>query len=345
MNDRLKGDYFFMDISIRQIQGNSGIDIWAQNLCAGIQRSGHHCTLNLGPPIFEFFPNLLSLMRANNDVDIIHSNSWNGYAFKNELPLVITEHHVIHDPEYNAYRTLVQKLYHRWIYHCEQRSLKVADVVTCDCEYTRKKLEEVFGYSDAHLVYVGIDEKLFSPSYQETDTMDIPKAKNVLFFAGNLSRRKGADLLPAIMNHLGDEYLLLVASGQKQGSVLGCSNIVNLGRLPLDQMVATYNRCDIFLTPSRLEGFGLSVAEAMACRKPVVATNCSSLPELVVDGKGGFLCRMDDVQDFAEKIQHLAADEDLRQEMGVFNRKRVEEKFTIEKMTEEYLSIYRSLIQ
>jgi glycosyltransferase involved in cell wall biosynthesis len=205
-------------------------------------------------------------------------------------------------------------------------------------------LEEVFGYTDAHLVYVGIDEKLFSPSSPETDVMDIPKAKNVLFFAGNLSRRKGADLLPAIMNQLGDEYLLLVASGQKQGSVYGCSNIINLGKLPLDQMVVTYNLCDIFLTPSRLEGFGLSVAEAMACGKPVVATDSSSLPELVMDGRGGFLCRMDDVKDFADKIRHLAADEDLRKEMGTFNRKRIEEKFTTEKMTEKYLRIYHSLL-
>jgi glycosyltransferase involved in cell wall biosynthesis len=82
----------------------------------------------------------------------------------------------------------------------------------------------------------------------------------------------------------------------------------------------------------------------MACGKPVVATNGSSLPELVIDGKGGFLCEMDNVRDFAEKIRQLTADENLRQEMGKFNRKRIEEMFTIKKMTEEYLTIYRSLL-
>jgi len=333
-----------MNILIRQVKGNSGIDVWAQNLCNGLNQAGHQCTLDLKSSVFEFFPGLLSVSCNKTDADIVHSNSWNGYVFKGEQPLVITEHHVVHDPAYDPYRTRAQKAYHRWVYRSERKSFDVADAVTVDCEYTKKVLEEVFGYFDAHLVYVGIDEKLFRPFVPQMNALDIPEAKTVLFFAGNLSQRKGADLLPVIMNQLGDEFLLLVASGQKQGSVLGCNNIVNLGRLSLDQMVVIYNRCDIFLTTSRLEGFGLSVAEAMACGKPVVATNCSSLPELVVDGKGGFLCQIDNVNDFAKRIRLLSIDENLRREMGTFNRKRVEKMFTIKKMTEEYLTLYRSLL-
>jgi glycosyltransferase involved in cell wall biosynthesis len=333
-----------LNIAIKQLQGDSGIDVWADNLCHGLIQTGHTCTLDLPPGYFQFMPGLLSLQTTSKNYDIIHSSTWNGYAFKDDCPLVITEHHVINDPAFDPYRTFPQALYHRWIHRCERKSLDVADAVTCNCEYTMEKLEQVFGYTNAHLVYAGIDEKMFKPSF--TDKMDqgIPAKKHALFFAGNLSPRKGADLLPAIMKNLGDDYVLLVASGQKQGSILGCNNIINLGRLSLEQMVKTYNLCDIFLTPTRLEGFGLSVAEAMACGKPVVATNCSSLPELVVDGKGGFLCEIDTVRDFAEKIALLAGDENLRNRMGMFNRKRVEEKFTIQRMTEGYLKVYRSVI-
>jgi glycosyltransferase involved in cell wall biosynthesis len=334
-----------MKIAIKQVRGGSGIDIWAENLCRGINNQGHRCTLDLQPILYQFFPALGIFSVNPGDPDILHGNSWNAFAFKKEQPFVVTEHHVVHDPAYDPYRTIPQKLYHHWIYRCERKSLDIADAVTCDCDYTRKKLEQVFGYSGSHVVYVGIDNTLFKPADVGVSSLKIPDNKTVLFFAGNLSKRKGADLLPSIMKQLGDGYLLFVASGQMQGSVQGCSNIVNLGRLTLDQLVATYNRCDIFLTPSRLEGFGLSVAEAMACGKPVVATNSSSLPELVVDDKGGFLCRTDDVEDFVEKIRHLASDEDLMREMGVFNRKRVEEKFTIEKMTKGYIQIYQSLLK
>jgi glycosyltransferase involved in cell wall biosynthesis len=330
-------------IAIKQVRGGSGIDVWADNLCRGINSRGHQCTLDLQPALYQFFPALGNFSINPGNPDILHSNSWNGCAFKNEQPLVVTEHHVVHDPAYAPYRTLPQKAYHRWIYRCERKSFEASDAVTCVSQYTRKKLEESFGFSDSVVIYNGVDTSVFRSAEPENDEWNIPQNKTVLFFAGNLTRRKGADLLPAIMKHLGENYILVVTSGQREISLGGLKNIINIGHLNPVHLVNIYNRCDIFLTPSRLEGFGLSAAEAMACGKPVVATNGSSLPELVIDGKGGFLCRMDDVKDFAEKIRYLAADEELRNEMGSFNRKRVEEKFTLEKMTEEYLALYRTL--
>ena len=53
---------------------------------------------------------------------------------------------------------------------------------------------------------------------------------------------------------------------------------------------------------------------------------------------------MNNVKDFADKISFLALDENMRQKMGLFNRKRIAEKFTIERMTEEYLKVYQSVI-
>jgi glycosyltransferase involved in cell wall biosynthesis len=333
-----------MKIAIRQVRGNSGIDVWAENLCRGFKSQGYHCNLDLQSALYQFFPFLVKIQKKDPDYDIIHGNTWNAFAYKTAVPLVVTEHHIVHDPAFNPYRTLQQKVYHQWIYRCEQKSLRVADAVTCDCEYTRKKLEEIFGYSTSRIIYPGIDTSLFKPVEVRMSEGKIPQDTTVLFFAGNLSTRKGADLLPAIMDRLGNEYTLLVASGQKQGSVLGCKNIINLGDLRLNQLVAIYNRCDIFLTPSRLEGFGLSVAEAMACEKPVVATNCSSLPELVVDGKGGFLCGIDNIREFADHIQYLAGEPDERKRMGRFNREKVEEKFTLEQMVKNYIRVYKLLI-
>jgi glycosyltransferase involved in cell wall biosynthesis len=333
-----------MKIAIKQVHGGSGVDIWAENLCSGIRRHGHECSMDIRSGFYQFFPAFVQLTNNRDIEDIIQSNTWNGFAFKGEIPLVATEHHVVHDPSYDPYRTLPQRIYHRWIYRCERRSLAVADAVTCVSQYTQKKLEESFGFSDSQVIYNGIDTTVFKPIEQDMHIWNIPHNKTVLFFAGNLSRRKGADLLPSIMKHLGENFVLVIATGQRKTSFSNLDNIINIGHQDLKHLVMAYNRCDIFLSASRLEGFGLSVAEAMACGKPVVATNGSSLPELVIDKKGGFLCRMDDVKDFADKIRHLAADDDLRREMGAFNRHRVEEKFTIEKMTAEYLHLYSSLL-
>jgi len=88
----------------------------------------------------------------------------------------------------------------------------------------------------------------------------------------------------------------------------------------------------------------LAVAEAMACGLPVVTTNCSSLPELVDDDKGGFLCPLGDVQIFADKINQLADDARLRREMGEYNRARIEKAFTMDRMVKEYQCLFDEVL-
>ena len=57
------------------------------------------------------------------------------------------------------------------------------------------------------------------------------------------------------------------------------------------EKVGYYNAADLFVSPSSLEGFGFTVGEAMSCGLPVVASDRGALPELVVHGEGGFVCR------------------------------------------------------
>ena len=333
-----------MKVAINQVRGGSGVDVWAQNLCEGLQKVGVSCNLNLIPDIYQFCPGLIPLRKTTYDnADVIESNTWNGFGFKNEKPLVVTEHLVVHDPMFNPYKTLGQKLFHRQVFKFEKKSLAIADAVTCVSRFAQKQLEYVFDYHDSVMIYNGIDTSLFRPANVSREHWNIADNKKILFFSGTPSVRKGADLLPKIMDLLGDEYILLIASGTKKGFYWGRDNIRNLGCLPLAELIDIYNLCDIFLFPSRLEGFGLSVAEAMACGKPVVATNCSSLPELVVDGKGGFLCEIDNVKGFAARIRYLAEEVGERERMGRFNRERVQEKFEASRMVRVYIDLYASL--
>jgi len=82
----------------------------------------------------------------------------------------------------------------------------------------------------------------------------------------------------------------------------------------------------------------------MACGLSVVATNCSSLPELVDEGKGGFLCGLGDVDDFAAKINLLAENGGLRREMGDYNRTKLEQMFTLRRMVAEYEELFECVI-
>ncbi len=333
-----------MKVTIRQVKGGSGIDVWAESLCRGLRKEGHICDVDLCSGIYQIIPLRPGFPKIKNDSDIIQGNSWNGLVFSQTVPLVVTEHLVVHDPQFAPYKSIAQKAYHRWIYQCEKKTLDAADAVTCVSHYSRKQLESTFEYTSANVIYNGIDTSIFHPTHPAGIPNSKKKCPIVLFYAGNLSKRKGSDLLPAIMKRLGERFQLNIASGYTKSTAFKMKNIQNLGYLSVSQLVEAYNHCDIFLSPTRLEGFGLSVAEAMACGKPVVATNGSSLPELVVDGKGGFLCEMDNTAAFAERIRYLAEEPSEREKIGRFNQDRVKELFSLDDMVKKYVRLYKSLI-
>jgi len=101
---------------------------------------------------------------------------------------------------------------------------------------------------------------------------------------------------------------------------------------------------DILLMPTVREGLSLSVLEAMACGLPVVASDCSSLPEQIDKGRGGYLCTVGDVDEFAEKLNHLADSPNERKEMGQYNRWKIEKYFTVKKMVNEYKKLFETII-
>lgn len=77
------------------------------------------------------------------------------------------------------------------------------------------------------------------------------------------------------------------------------------------------NSGDIFLLSSLWEGFGYVLAEAALCKKPIVAFNVSSNPEVIINNKTGFLTPINDIQQFADKVEVLCNNPDLRKNMGL----------------------------
>lgn len=100
---------------------------------------------------------------------------------------------------------------------------------------------------------------------------------------------------------------------------------------------------DVFLLASVGEAFGLVLAEAMACAVPVVGSRSGSLLEVVDDGNTGLLATPLSAKSFADSIERLAKNRDLRKSMGTHALQRVRENFTIERAVEETIRIYESL--
>ncbi|MBZ5580687.1 MAG: glycosyltransferase family 4 protein [Acidobacteriia bacterium] len=108
---------------------------------------------------------------------------------------------------------------------------------------------------------------------------------------------------------------------------------------PLSEGV--YAAADVVCQLSRWEeAFGWVIAEAMACRKPVVATGVGGIPEVVEDGVSGFLVPPRRPEMVAERILELLGDVSLRRRMGEAGRARVEELFDLQRNVAELMKLY-----
>ena len=102
---------------------------------------------------------------------------------------------------------------------------------------------------------------------------------------------------------------------------------------------------DVFALPSWTEGMPLVVLEAMAQRRPVVATPVGGTPEVVLDGETGLLIPPRDPDALAEALRRLLADNDLRRRMGDAGYERVRTRFSADAMTSRMLEVYDEVVR
>ena len=157
-----------------------------------------------------------------------------------------------------------------------------------------------------------------------------------ILFAGRLAPEKGVEELAEATVGLN----LIVAGEGPLHHLLPQT----LGRVPHDVLENLYRRAAIFVLPSRSEGFGVVVAEAMAFGKPVVATRVGGLAELVEDEKTGVLIPPRRPDLLRAALERLLADSSLRRRMGKAGRERMKALCSWERVTELTLETYLSAL-
>jgi glycosyltransferase involved in cell wall biosynthesis len=335
--------------------GRGGVDFGIQNITRAVRRYGApRAELLRLPEIYNFIPALIprGLPRGWwKGFDIIQGRSRVAFALRAPgRPLVTTVHHLTTDPDLQPYSTLAQRLFYRLV---ESRydwwSIRSADAVVCVSRYTQQQVARTYGYTNTTIIYDGIDTDVFVPPpdlKRRDDGLPDRGGRIRLLFVGNRTRRKGFDLLPGILDRLPEAYVLYYTSGF-QGIDEGPPHprMVPIGAPDRDGLVAAYQSCDMLLAPSRLEGFGIVQAEALACGRPVVTTRISALPEVVDHDQSGFLCPRDDVDAYAEAVRRLGEDEALRRRFGEYGREKVVRNFGLEQLGRGFLELYDRLLR
>jgi glycosyltransferase involved in cell wall biosynthesis len=335
--------------------GRGGVDFGIQNITRAVRRYGApRAELLRLPEIYNFIPALIprGLPRGWwKGFDLIQGRSRVAFALRAPgRPLVTTVHHLTTDPDLQPYSTLAQRLFYRLV---ESRydwwSIRSADAVVCVSRYTQQQVVRTYGYTNTTIIYDGIDTDVFVPPpdlKRRDDGLPDRGERIRLLFVGNRTRRKGFDLLPRILDRLPEAYVLYYTSGF-QGIDEGPPHprMVPIGAPDRDGLVAAYQSCDMLLAPSRLEGFGIVQAEALACGRPVVTTRISALPEVVDHDQSGFLCPRDDVDAYAEAVRRLGEDEALRRRFGEYGREKVVRSFGLEQLGRGFLELYDRLLR
>lgn len=193
--------------------------------------------------------------------------------------------------------------------------------------------------------------------YQRQDSRELRarlglEGKQILLYVGFSTPRKGLEVLGRALDALGPDCRLLIVGKWEAGyrdkfrrslSKRSQEKVIELGYLPDEMMPSYYSLADVFVLPSLLEGFGLPLAEAMACGTPIVATKVGAIPEVV--GEAGLLVPAMDVQALAGAIRQLLADEGLRRKLGVRGVDRARRLYSQENMVTRTLEAYQAYLK
>ncbi len=298
----------------------------------------------LSPKIAKSF-HILSRFLKKRKVDIIHANTRVTQSLAHRLwatrkiPYVSTFH--------GCYRP---HLFRRLFPFAGLRTIAVSNYVK-DHLIRNLKIDP----KKVRVIYNGIDINSFSQIDNSIKEEVLPVGFNGYPVIGMISRlapEKNISLLiqtmPLILKKYPKAVTLILGEGKEEAKLkemsknLGVDNrVVFLKKL---SSLVVLRNLDIFLSLSEGEPFGFSVVEAQYVGIPVIVTNSGALKEIVENRVTGVVLKRSDSKEILEAIELLLEDNDLRRRMVANAKKRVEERFSLERMGESTYQVYEEVL-
>jgi phosphatidylinositol alpha-1,6-mannosyltransferase len=205
----------------------------------------------------------------------------------------------------------------------------------------------------------GCDTERFIPAQKNDDVKKSLgwQGKRVVLTVGRLQKRKGQDMLiralPEIKKTIPDVLYAIIGGGSEKQELevltqqLGLEdNVLFMSEVSDEQMIQAYQQCDIFALPNRtfeqdIEGFGMVLVEAQACKKPVIAGDSGGTAETMLIGETGFILDCTQPESLSVKLSELLRNSEQCEEIGVKARKHVELTLDWKVHTEKAKKIFK----
>ncbi len=333
-------------------------------------------------PHIKMFHNLsknVEMSQHTLQADVIHCHTWYTHLagiFSRELlqvPLILTTHSLETHRPWKLEQLGNGYFLSRWIEH---HAYNTADGIIAVSEKMKTDVVEAYGVNPEKVTVIhnGIDPEFYKPTF-DTDLLEEyginPNIPFVLF-VGRITRQKGISQLIAAAQYFNPNCQIVLCAGAPDTPEIAKETetlITNLKAtrdgvilisemLPREKIKVLYSHARVFACPSLYEPFGIINLEAMSCETPVVGSAVGGIPEIIVEGKTGYLIPLESnsrtdfnpknpkifQKELASKINLLLEDEDLAHKMGKEGRQRVLEKFSWESIAKTTYNYYQNVI-
>lgn len=337
---------------------------------------------DLTNPHIKMFQNLsrnVEMAQHTLNADVIHCHTWYTHlagVFSRELlqvPLILTTHSLETHRPWKVEQLGNGYFLSRWIEHHAYNS---ADGVIAVSQQMREDVIEAYGIDPEKVTVIhnGIDPDFYQPTFDNDLLIEYGINPTIPFvlFVGRITRQKGISQLIEAAHYFDENCQIVLCAGapdtpeiaketeelitelkSKREGVILISEM-----LPREKVKVLYSHARVFACPSLYEPFGIINLEALSCETPVVGSAVGGIPEILTEGKTGFLIPLESIsrtnfnpknpiefqKNFASKVNLLLNDENLAMQMGKAGRNRVLEKFSWESIAKTTYNYYEKVI-
>ena len=355
-----------------------GIASYVDNLSKNLRDNGHKVTIlsrgywkhkclkenldgiNVYIPLYPFHVDLHGIFlkkefeRLKSDFDIVHFHSPLIPSFKTDLPTISTIHGTVKGAVDNMdaidLTSIVSKVLSRKFELMEAQMIKNSDRVTTVSDACDMEVNTLYNLkSKSSVVYNGVDTNIFTPKNKVS-------SNHIVLYTGRFESRKGVgDLIRAakyISKVDSNIKFILVGNGPLDMNLRKMvdkfslnKNVQFAGFVPHEKIYEYYQNSTIYVLPSYYEGLPTTLLEAMSCGMASITTNVQGNSELIKNGENGLLISPKNPKELAEKILYLLDNAELRKKLGENARKTIEKRYTWDKVSKNYETIYNNLIE
>lgn len=221
--------------------------------------------------------------------DLIHAH----YGFHSALlpaivkrkPLIIT---------YHGSDALIEPYRNRFYYYSHKFTMSRADhIIAVSNDVKKKLISGLYAKPDKiSVISCGVDTSKFIPlnKIEARNKLGIDENSKVVLFVGKIVFMKGVDVIYDCAHRMQDTLFILIGDGPLRSDIKNCKFP---GSRPHKEMPLWMNASDVFVLPSRSEGTPVVLLESLSCGIPVISSDVGGCPDLIKEGKTGYLIAMD----------------------------------------------------